>query len=76
VELAKLRPPADYRHTLGTLMAGFDAVSRDLRTISVAAAKNDAKTAGAATRSLVADATAVKDAELTITSALGLKGSG
>lgn len=71
VVLSKLSAPTSYKRTLAALIAGFDAMSRDLRRISVAAAHNDAQTAGAATRSLVVDATEVKNADLTITHALG-----
>ncbi|MGO9821728.1 MAG: hypothetical protein ACLPTJ_13895 [Solirubrobacteraceae bacterium] len=69
-QLAKLKPPASYKSNLDKLVTGFDAVAVDLRRIAAAAIKNDAQAAGAATRSLVADATKVKTADLAIADSL------
>lgn len=69
-QLAKLKPPASYKANLDKLVSGFDAVAVDLKRIAESATAGDAQAAGAATRSLVADATKVKAADLAIADAL------
>ncbi len=71
-QLAKLNPPAKYKHNVAEVRAGFDAISVDLKRIAVAATHNDAHTASAATRALIADATRVHTADVAISGALGI----
>lgn len=74
-QLAHLKPPGRYKANVAKLVAGFNAISRDLKQIATAASANDAQAASSATRALVADATSVKAADLAITGALGVQHS-
>lgn len=74
-QLAALKPPASYKANVAKLIAGFDAISRDLKQIANAASANDAQAASSATRALVADATSVKAADLAITNELRVQRS-
>jgi hypothetical protein len=65
-QLDKLHPPAGYQPSVSKLAAGFRAMATDLRRISDAATRGDARTARAATRSLIADAQTVKAADLAV----------
>ena len=69
--LSKLHPPAKYKPDLEKLVAGFRAVAADLTRISQAATSGDAKTASAATRSLIAHAKTVRAADLGVSNSLG-----
>lgn len=75
-KLAKLDPPAKYKHSLDELVAGFKAVAGDLSQIASAARANDVQGAKAATRSLVGHAAQVKAADVAISDALGLPTQG
>jgi hypothetical protein len=65
-QLDKLNPPARYKPYVSKLAGGFSAMAADLTRISGAATRGDARTASAATRSLIADARTVKAADLAV----------
>ncbi len=74
--LTKLKPPAKFKVSLTQLVAGFHAVSADLKLIAAAAVRHDRASAKTATETLLADAVKVKTADDALTKALGLPATG
>jgi hypothetical protein len=71
-QLSDLTTPSKYSKRVTSLVAGFHAVKTDLSRIATAATKNDAASAQAAARALLADAAKVKTADTSLSKDLGL----